>query len=1151
MMDPADTVFNPHADICQQLLDRYSGSSAAHHRHLCATAAAMRSILLDGSLPLSPLSYFAATITATDPSSDDAASVAALVTFLSILLPLVPEGSIAPEKAVDAAEILVTVLERPSQVVSTSNVKCVVKCLGVLAGFCDLEDWYSVKLIVEKLLKCSMDKRPKVRKCAQHYTEKTFKSFQSPSVVKRASKMVLSLFKSYIALVARLGGVETANRSKGETLSESEQVEAAHVFNIMKLTVPHLSRKTSVRVVRELFKLFDSHSSPLTRPILDTIEAFFGNFEVEVRSQVAEDAICSLSSYASMKENPADTLISAANLLKIAFNTFHTQETSEWLKNLQLVVTVVAGLLIIEDDTASQASNILKDLINNHINSVKLPSTASQHVNDEATSGVNPNAVTSICSVFENLLDTLVGIPNGHMLDVLSFLFLKLGEPSYVFMRRIVLQLAEFAPHSSSEMSDTDPLQKCIGCAVFAMGPEKFLSLIPISFNEGTFTCSNTWLIPIMKKYVFRASLGYFMDHIVPTFKSLKMASHKVKKSVIAQDLQAQAQGLWGLLPAFCRHPTDIGSNFESFAKLILTQLEEDSSLLEDIATALQELVKENKCVLQSRDDSDQPTKHFRSLSLEDSLSEYRSLLTYSRKIAAKNIKAMSSCSAELLQSLANIFLSSTPEKRLALKDAIQCLASISDSSVTKKILISSLERFELVHILCESGKSNASLEASYGSSSTRNDLPWCLILGLASSLVVGANEDLVGVIFSLVKHILQVGDRSGFCEVYYTLSRILEEHSWFCSSKFDELVDLLISQKAPADINSLRSRVVSLQILLVHALKSISDAGITKAFTILNEIILTLKDSNEEARKTAYDVLLQISSSLQESKCVDPDQLYSRLISMMMGYLSSSSPHMMSGAISALSVLVYKEPNLCLSIPDLVPSVVELLQSKAVEVIKAVLGFAKVIVSCLQAKDLQNFVSSIINGVVPWSSVSRHHFRSKVTVILEILIRKCGSAAVESVTPEKYRAFLKNVLQNRRGKTTSKEVDSNDWTQQRESSANGQNKRVLNENNMDESGSLLHKRKRRKWQDSSDPNQNEPRTSGSSWSGDAAGFGNKSKSFGHGKPYSSRKLNKGKRRDLERAPSRQKKRTEHKKVSQRGGGNGQRPATNRKTFHK
>ncbi|GMH20162.1 hypothetical protein Nepgr_022003 [Nepenthes gracilis] len=1138
-MDQTDIVLNSTADICQQLLDRYSASSSVHHCHLCATAAAMRSILLDDSILLSPLSYFAATITAIARSSNDADSVSALTTFLSILLPLVPDGSIAPSKAVEAVEILGRVLERPSEVVSTSSVKCMVKCIGVLVGFCDLEDWDSVKLPVGTLLKFSMDKRPKVRKNSQLCLEKAFESFESPHVKKKASKLVLSLLKSYMPLAVKLGAAGT-NRSKAEINPDSEHSEVVHVLNFVKFVVPHLSSKVRIKVVSKLLQLLDSHLSAFTRLILNTIEAFFGKSDIEVPSHVVEDVILGLSSYLAMKEIPRDMVMSAANLLKSAIEKLNAQETSKRLRNLQVAVSAIAGLLTFEDDIASHASNILKVLIYHNIETPKMPCSRSQPVNDEVTSVFETNAgMTSICSIFENLLRSSVGIPNVHILGALSVLFLKLGDSSYLFMPRIVLQLAEFMSDADGKTSHQDHLQKCFGCAIVAMGPENILSLVPISFNEENFTCSNIWVLPVLKKYIVGASLGYFMEHIVPISKSLKRASHKVKKSVIAKDLQAYARDLWDLLPAFCRYPTDIGLKFESLAKLFLTKLEKDTSTHEDIATALQELVKQNKCVVQSNDDAGEPAKHPNNLSLEDALMRTRSLSTYSKKIAGRNIKAMSSCSGRLLQVLANIFLSSTPEKRSSLKDAIRCLASISNSSVTKMILISSLERFELLNALNESGKfnlSNASPEvAPCNSISTNNVSPRCLILELASSLVEGADEDLISIIFRLAKHVLQAGDRVGLCEAYYTLSRILKEHSWFCSSQVDELADLLIGLKASADVNCLQNRLVTLGILLVNTLMSSLDVENTKAFLILNEIILALKDSKEELRKMAYDVLLQMSSSLRKSSCVNSDEPYSQMINMVIGYLSSSSPHMMSGAVSALSVLVYKEPDSCLSISDLVPSVLALLKSKSVEVIKAVLGFVKVLVSCLQAKDLQNFLSSIIGGVVPWSSVARHHFRSKVTVILEIVIRKCGSAAAESVTPEKYRAFLKNVLQNRRGKTTSQKTNSVDGEGKRgDSPANGR-KRMQKNTDVEKNESLLRKRKRGKFY----PDKKVHYTTGSG--GGGAEFGN----IG-AKPYSLGKLNKGKGRDFDLIP--RKRKMEQKNMRQNEAGNLRRPASIKKT---
>lgn len=70
-------------------------------------------------------------------------------------------------------------------------------------------------------------------------------------------------------------------------------------------------------------------------------------------------------------------------------------------------------------------------------------------------------------------------------------------------------------------------LQHCIGSAVIAMGPERILTLLPISLNADDFTCSNVWLVPILKNHVIGASLGYYMEHIVPLAKTFQRASRK------------------------------------------------------------------------------------------------------------------------------------------------------------------------------------------------------------------------------------------------------------------------------------------------------------------------------------------------------------------------------------------------------------------------------------------------------------------------------------------------------------------------------------------------------------------------------------------------------------------------------------------------
>jgi ribosomal RNA-processing protein 12 len=146
-------------------------------------------------------------------------------------------------------------------------------------------------------------------------------------------------------------------------------------------------------------------------------------------------------------------------------------------------------------------------------------------------------------------------------------------------------------------------------------------------------------------------------------------------------------------------------------------------------------------------------------------------------------------------------------------------------------------------------------------------------------------------------------------------------------------------------------------------------------------------------------------------------------------GYISGTSPHIRSGAVSALSALVYKDPEICLSSPELLSSVLSLLHTKSIEIIKAVLGFVKVLVSTSQAQDLHSLLQNLLYEILPWSSVSRHYFKSKVTIIVEIMVRKCGTRAVQLATPDKHKSFIETVLENRSGKSKDKEETNESQT--------------------------------------------------------------------------------------------------------------------------
>ncbi|KAL5719973.1 hypothetical protein ACHQM5_012691 [Ranunculus cassubicifolius] len=1016
--DDVITTATSSTDICKTLMERYSKSAAPQHHHLCASAAAMKSILIEEHLPLTPLTYFAATISAINDLviSSDLSSISPLCSLLSILLPVLPEGSLPKDRAIGAVDVMVGLVKKQGDGVSTATMRCVVKCLGSLVLLCDLEDWEKVRVAVEMIWGFSIDKRPKVRRCAQVYVEKMFSQFPS-SVNKEASKVVYALFKSYLPHAAQMNDEKLSDESKQEMLSKPEHLEVVHMLNSLKLIVPYLSKKVSQKMLSDLYKLLSGHFSPLTRHLFNVLEVFLKSVGTEAIFPDVESAILSLTSYVSVGDkNPMDTVVSASSLLKSVMVKLHDGEPSICTQKLPLVFRAIAGVLAFEA-YSSQGADIIREMINKHLDG-----------NTFKVSAEDSSAIASTCIVFEDILSGSKGIPNEHVLAVVSELFYKLGEVSYICIKGIILKLADLIKLEKEEVSETKHLQVCIGSAIRAIGPEKMLTLIPVCHDTEKNICSNIWLIPILNKYVIGASIKYFLENIVPLIESLQQARQKVKKSSRRRDLQTYINGLWELLPAFCRYPTDTDTCFEHLAKVLTNFLKEDYTH-ENIALALQELVNQNRIILLSMDSVTGSVENLDTHSKNDSDGEARSIPShYSIEVATRNVQALESCSMDLLHALTDVFFSSHAENRNHIKVAIGCLASITESSKIHQLFNSSLEKYGIINVDGESNKLENNVcppvekdlsddvEIEEQEAAKR-----CMMMEFAHSLVAGAKEDLLSTIFEYIKPTLQVAGGAGQSEAYCTLSKIIEEHSSFCSSRINEMVDLLVGTKSTVDIMILRNQFACFQNLLVYLLKSDLEDSNAKAFLILNEIIVALKDSNEEPRKVAYDVLLRISDTLSDQSSTNSNLPLQQLLNMIIGYLSGAPPPIMSSAVSALSLLIYKNPEFCFSVPELVPSVIGLLESKAKEVIKAVLGFVKVMVSCIQASDLQELLPDIVNGIIPWSSVSKNHFRAKVATIFEIIIRKCGYSSVEPYVPDRYKGFIKNVKEQRH-KASSKD---------------------------------------------------------------------------------------------------------------------------------
>ncbi|KAI3833787.1 hypothetical protein MKX03_016819 [Papaver bracteatum] len=957
----------------------------------------MRKVLEKEGLPLTPLSYFAATMSSiqdrinffSSSSSSNTrkyfSSPTALTSFLSILLPFIPSQSLPSAKANDAVSVLVSLLKIPEVAQSPATIRSVIKSLGFLIKLCDLKHWQFAQSVFEMILEFSIDKRPKVRKCAQVCVEEIYKA-------------------------------------DSERAEELKLMESVHMLRVLKRIVQYLSNDVW-KVMSQIHKIMGSKFSLLTRRIFAVLEAILERAEEII---VPKIVIFALGEYASTKKNnnPVDTVLRACVLSKRCIDKIYVDadKRSIWVANLHLVFKPIANIECAGISVSGEAAGVLKELVDRYIDDDLMISASkaagvlkvmTTSVSEALKKARESGALELVCDAIKTMLLTKSDEAlDENILSVISHMFLELGQLSYFYLKDVVHELAKLLRIANGDLTRTNCqyLEKCFGSAVIAMGAEKILTLLPVvSFEEEELTSLNIWILPILRKYVVGSSLGYYMEHIIPLLQPLQQA---YKTDV---ELQAATCAFWGLLPAFCCYPTDTHIIFDALAKKLLLLMEDDS-MHENVCLALQRLVNQNKSIVESNQGIESSCKHSTTCAINESTTESQMVPShYTMEVAKRNIKALAPCSVVLLQALTDVFSNSPLEKRKYLKETIGCLTSITDIIDVKKFFISLLA---------------GELENQGGNRKVdEQGAQRCVIMEFASALGLGASEDLVYTIFdSITPELLDDG----------TYCKFFEEHTCFYSSGFVEMMSHLLGLKLSDGITGLRRRYACLHTLVVYLLKSDSEMICAKASIILKEIILALKDSEKGARKAAYNVLLEISCSLKSLSSPNLESPHVKLLKLISLYLSGAfTTSTMSGAVAALSLLIYNESDICASAPEVVPSVLSLLKSKAKEVIKAVLGFLEVLVFSLQASDLQNLLPRIVKRILR-SSMSRSHYRKKVRVILEILIRKCGASAVEVDVPEKYMEYFKTVEEQYSRKNSSGKGESLDV-----SSTTGKRKRT------------------------------------------------------------------------------------------------------------
>ncbi|EER39510.1 pre-rRNA processing protein Rrp12 [Histoplasma capsulatum H143] len=221
---------------------------------------------------------------------------------------------------------------------------------------------------------------------------------------------------------------------------------------------------------------------------------------------------------------------------------------------------------------------------------------------------------------------------------------------------------------------------------------------------------------------------------------------------------------------------------------------------------------------------------------------------------------------------------------------------------------------------------------------------------------------------------------------------------------------------------------------------------------SVLPEVVLGCKESNEKARTAAFSLLIHLAQ-----RTIDPDlnpagtvirnslvphmpntapdapATIEEFFTMVSAGLAGSSPHMVAASVTALSRLLFefhsKLPPAMLS--DLVQTIDIFLASNNREIVRSVLGFVKVAVVALPEDMLRPRLDSLVPNLLVWSKEHKGRLKSKVKGILERLIRRFGSPLLEGLVGEADRKFVVAIRKERerrkRKKTQAKGGEGGD----------------------------------------------------------------------------------------------------------------------------
>lgn len=989
-------------------------SKLDNQKHLAIILSAVEENIEEQHNEKSPVAYFVSFLSLLDQAIQNDVvvdnSLATTTTyFLDIVFPYTPKPLLRGK----FSEILTKLaLPLTSPNAEAPLVRSTIGALESLLLAQDHQQWSSTGSVSPKralvgLLELSFDPRPKVRRRAQEAVNKVLSNPPtSPSPVHIASAMAaeVSLEKLATLIIAA-----KANTKKNTNKDLNTQI--IHCLQLITSVTsanswPSNKIESLCDVLLEISKTSDQY---LVSSAFSAFEGLFKSMsniiDVERFSKVLDIIF-------DLKPSINDSHLAASWLAVIAkaLESFSILSPQVCVEKLPTVIPIVSHFLSSElKDIYTSASNCLTAIVSQTIpDHYLLQPSATNGVTNEIYELVD-ESITFLSTHITSLLSIKYQHATKAILEFVTACILKLRSRSNPDFLSILEVVGQWRTNEKESFPHNKEAEDVISALIATMGPQVVLLVLPLNLNGDGSGDGRAWLLPLLRESVKHADLQFFKSDILPLVEVLERKV-TVSAPIPAKIFKTIVDQIWSLLPHFCNLPRDLTKAFDDeFAAELSNLMYSKVDLRVPICHSLRLLVDSNV-----------------AYTGEDALVAEEFPLEESKK----NLEYLSSKASNILSVLFNVYSSTSPDSRgfvLETIDTYLQVISVADLETT----------FNKVCGLLKTAMDDEAAKVPNKDEPTLSSTMMDLVVAMAKYVPATSHNAL----FSIFSSTVGLKDALLQKRSYRILSRLSETEAGKNSilNFISEIEDVLIKSIEIAHPSARSSRLAAVELVL----DILPSTDLFFIPSILQEVIMSTKDTNERSRSLSYQILNKMGYRMIEGGVIengkvpgfDPATPASQAslpeyFTMVSAGLAAQTPHMVSATITAVSCLVFefKDQLPTETLLEIALTVELFLTHNSREIAKAAIGFVKVEVLSLPEAFVKANLHEMLAKLMRWSHEHKGHFKSKVKHIVERLIRKFGVEIVEAAIPEDDRKLVANIKKTRsRAKRRDEEEESTD----------------------------------------------------------------------------------------------------------------------------